>query len=88
MSESGIQRCTDSAEGLHSADRWTGRYRGLIVRGLIRRAGVQLAVCLASPRQRAALAHSFQSSPRSGCLINAAQRACSHAITFAVIQMD
>lgn len=47
MSEAGIQSCTDRAEGLHSADRWTGSYRGLIVHGLIRRAGVQLSIQLA-----------------------------------------
>ena len=47
----GIQGCRDRAEGLQSVDRWTGSNRDLIVRGLIRQAGVQLGTRLTPAAQ-------------------------------------
>lgn len=37
--------------GLHFVDRWTGSNRGLIVRGLIRQAGVPLSIRLTPAAQ-------------------------------------
>ena len=49
----GIQGRRDRAEGLHFVDRWTGSNRDLIVRGLIRQAGVQLGTRLTPAAQHA-----------------------------------